>query len=308
MRSLDRRMMGAAMGATLGAAACLAPASAQAVADLVVVREASSVVFQSCDRGQPLATGQIAIKNVGDSRAKLRLGVLTRYTRSLLAVYVPEHLDIIDNARELSALDAQDQESIRFSLGANKVKRGRLGGALRASELEQPEAVVSRPSANVNVALETALDNALLDLEGLNPEEIVDLQRALRQAGFYRGRLDGVIGSGGRAAIRAFQSELGAPETGQLTLAQTEELSRRTNVSLVLVTSDTLPGPATSFAAASVVETAPTPAPARPARPARRDARRTEVTVYAVVDPYNLVQESDETNNLVAFTGVINCE
>ncbi|MBA2431371.1 MAG: peptidoglycan-binding protein [Chthoniobacterales bacterium] len=42
------------------------------------------------------------------------------------------------------------------------------------------------------------------------------VQQRLAAAGFYRGRIDGVIGSGTRAAIRAYQRANGLPGNGRI--------------------------------------------------------------------------------------------
>jgi hypothetical protein len=44
----------------------------------------------------------------------------------------------------------------------------------------------------------------------------VDVQRALRSHGYYYGSIDGVIGSGSRAAIRAYQRDRGLSITGRI--------------------------------------------------------------------------------------------
>ena len=46
-----------------------------------------------------------------------------------------------------------------------------------------------------------------------------ELQRALAQEGYYRGPIDGEIGSGSRAAIRAYQSDHGLEPTGRMDAA-----------------------------------------------------------------------------------------
>jgi peptidoglycan hydrolase-like protein with peptidoglycan-binding domain len=46
-----------------------------------------------------------------------------------------------------------------------------------------------------------------------------ELQRALSQEGYYRGPIDGDIGSGSRAAIRAYQSDHGLEPTGRIDAA-----------------------------------------------------------------------------------------
>jgi len=44
----------------------------------------------------------------------------------------------------------------------------------------------------------------------------VDVQRALRSRGYYYGSIDGVIGSGSRSAIRAYQRDRGLLVTGRI--------------------------------------------------------------------------------------------
>ncbi len=61
------------------------------------------------------------------------------------------------------------------------------------------------------------LDPALARAEEVPPH---DRQIALRELGHYGGAIDGLIGRGSRAGIRAFQRERGDPETGELTPEQ----------------------------------------------------------------------------------------
>jgi His-Xaa-Ser repeat protein HxsA len=44
----------------------------------------------------------------------------------------------------------------------------------------------------------------------------VDVQRALKRRGYYRGSIDGDIGPGSRSAIRAYQADRGLPVTGRI--------------------------------------------------------------------------------------------
>jgi hypothetical protein len=44
----------------------------------------------------------------------------------------------------------------------------------------------------------------------------VDVQRALRSRGYYYGSVDGIIGSGSRSAIRAYQRDRGLAITGRI--------------------------------------------------------------------------------------------
>ena len=44
----------------------------------------------------------------------------------------------------------------------------------------------------------------------------MDMQSSLADRGYYRGRIDGVIGNGTRRAVRAFQRDVGLPVTGRI--------------------------------------------------------------------------------------------
>lgn len=50
------------------------------------------------------------------------------------------------------------------------------------------------------------------------------VQSALASEGYYRGRIDGVIGSGSRSAIRAYQRQNGLPSTGRIDNSLLESL------------------------------------------------------------------------------------
>ena len=51
---------------------------------------------------------------------------------------------------------------------------------------------------------------------GYADELAADVQSALRRRGYYRGPIDGDIGPGSRAAIRAYQAERGLAVTGRI--------------------------------------------------------------------------------------------
>ena len=238
------------LGLLAGGWTALAADEARAKPDLVVNVADSTVTFGGCEQNEPLATGRIAIRNDGESRASMRLGVVTRFTRSMLAVYEPEHPDMVDYGKERTALDPKDQESVPFSVGERVVKKGRF--------------------ASVDAA------PAMLDTEALSADDKKLLQQALKDLKHYGGSIDGVLGRGYRAAVSAFQTELGEEATGALTAAQTAELSRKSGRKL-----------AGADAGSGV---------------------RVPVTIYAVVDPFNLVEESDEANNIAKFSGEIFCD
>ena len=50
--------------------------------------------------------------------------------------------------------------------------------------------------------------------ENYSPE--VDVQTALADLGYYNGPIDGIVGSGTRRAVRAFQRDKGLPVTGRI--------------------------------------------------------------------------------------------
>jgi hypothetical protein len=62
-------------------------------------------------------------------------------------------------------------------------------------------------------------------LEAVPDQKLVrEAQIALRDAGFYPGRIDGVMGPRTRAALREFQASQGLPQTGRLDTTTQREL------------------------------------------------------------------------------------
>lgn len=240
-------------GIVAGVSLCaLGGGIAVAQPDLVINVTDSEVRGVSCAKDSPLAAGRIAIKNIGTTRAVVKL--LDRATRSMLAVYVPENIDMIDKRTKGEQLDAFDQEGIQFEVGAGVDKRGRFFG---------------NPPARVSTAIPT--------VTGARPtDRIRAIQRALTNLGFDTKGIDGVFGSNTREAVSAYQRSQNAKATGQLTERQLDTLLDRQSPGSEIV----------------------------PASGARGVI---EVKLYAVVDPYNLVQESNEANNIVQFTVRIDC-
>lgn len=232
---------------TAGAMLALSQTPALAEADLVINVQDSVVQAGSCETSSPLATGRIAIKNQGTDTASL--GVTQRFTRSMLAVYVPENIDMIDKRTEREKLDPYDQEGVEFEVGAGVVKKGRSFGV---------------PS-NVSIIGTRALDGR---------DQNFAIQQALDRLGFDPGSIDGIIGNNTRSAIRLYQDSIGAARTGTLTTAQIDLLLQKAGVSVSSTTG-----------AQGIIS----------------------VTLYAVIDPYNLINESNEANNIWAFEVEIDC-
>lgn len=242
---------GAALTGAVAASISLVPASAFALPDLVINTADSYVQAGGCSKEQPIATGRIAIKNQGTDVADVN--VAERLTRSMLVVYVPESIDIIDKRPERSKLQPLDQQGIEFNLGEGKDKRGR--------NFTAPLASVANSSYQTSVqAGETdrirSIQNALLDL-GFNPQGV-----------------DGVIGGNTRSAIRDYQGSLGDARTGTLTPSQELELFKKSGVTV---------GSGTGAQGL------------------------TKVLIYIAVDPYNIVEETNEANNLWAVEVTIDC-
>ena len=228
-------------------ALALISSSAWALPDLIINTADSTVSSGSCDTNEPLASGRIAIKNQGESAAAL--GVTTRFTQTMLAIYVPENIDMMDTKQEREKLDPYDQEGIEFEIGRDVQKRSRFFG--------DP----SKKSASSSGSYSAT-------------ERILGIQKALAKLGYYEGSVDGVSGPNTRAAIQRFQSDQSASPTGRLKPAQLNLLFERTGISLEHVTGAT---------------------------------GKIRIGIYAVVDPYNLIAESNEANNIEYFSIEIDC-
>ncbi|KUO55403.1 MAG: hypothetical protein APF80_06000 [Alphaproteobacteria bacterium BRH_c36] len=229
------------------AAIAASTTAATALPDLVINTKDSYYQAGGCAKDEPVATGRVAIKNQGTDTADVN--VADRLTRSMLVVYVPENIDMVDKRPERQKLEPFDQQGIAFSVGAGIAKRGRNFTA---------------PAANT-------VSNSNYESSGTSFQSI---QRALLEVGFDPKGIDGVPGGNTRSAIRAFQASIGAAQTGSLSVSQQDELFRKSGVS------------ATNGTGAQ---------------------GETTVTVYVAVDPYNIVEESNEANNLWSFTVTVDC-
>ncbi len=223
---------------------------AYAQPDLIINAQDSRIYAGSCLTSEPLASGRIAIKNVGTEIAKLEI---TETFRSMLAVWVPENIDMIAKITERKSLKPLDQEGLAFEVGKGVLKKGRFFLSVSKNTLN---------SAQKQVA---------------NRQRTVAIQSALDKLGFDPKGIDGIIGRNTRAAIRAYQGDQNQRRTGFLTEAQYQKL-----LSDAGITGDVN---VTSGGARGV----------------------TKITLFAHVDPYNLIEESDEANNIRKFEVTIDC-
>ena len=90
----------------------------------------------------------------------------------------------------------------------------RASSGVPPSAVEPPSAVAVSPPALAETA--AAAEAAF----GLDRQDRVLIQRALRDLGFDPGPADGILGPGSRAAVRDYQAGAGAVSTGYLTRAQ----------------------------------------------------------------------------------------
>lgn len=82
----------------------------------------------------------------------------------------------------------------------------------------------SQPAQPVGPPTNGAATASMPTESKMSPENRRNVQQALLQRGFYRGPVDGNFGRGTRAAIRRFQSSIGARSTGYLTASEANRL------------------------------------------------------------------------------------
>lgn len=105
-----------------------------------------------------------------------------------------------------------------------------------------------------------------------------DIQGFLKSRG-YAVTVDGDWGAGSKRALKAFQENQSLKATG--------EWDAETQAAI-----DKIRGGATGLTIENVKD----------------EQGRTRVTVFAVVDPYNLIDESNERNNIITYTGYLACD
>lgn len=234
--------------AIMTAAITLTATKLYAKPDLVINQTDTRIYAGSCLTSEPLATGRIAIKNIGTQAAQLQI---TETFRSMLAVWVPENIDMIAKLTDRASLKPLDQEGLSFELAKGVLKKGRFFFSVSGKQLEQGRRQVT------------------------NRNRTATIQAALTKLGFDPKGIDGVMGSNTRTAIRAYQGDKGANRTGVLTAEQFAALVKEAGVEEY-----------ENITGAQGI---------------------TKVTIYAHVDPYNLIDESNEANNLKKFEVTIDC-
>ncbi|MEO1280876.1 MAG: peptidoglycan-binding protein [Pseudomonadota bacterium] len=104
------------------------------------------------------------------------------------------------------------------------------------------------------------------------------IQAFLKSRG-YALSVDGDWGSGSKRALKAFQANIGLDATGEWDRETAKQIEKLAGVS-------------------STVEYTNV----------KNDNGETRIRVFAVVDPYNLISESNEKNNVVSYEGYLKCD
>lgn len=108
--------------------------------------------------------------------------------------------------------------------------------------------------------------------------EIKEVQQFLKNRGYSIPKIDGVWGSGSKKALRNFQDQVGLAGKGEWNEATAQKITE-------------LSGKGGSSSSTIVNE--------------KDKQGRTKITVFAVVDPYNLIEESNENNNILPLIGYV---
>ena len=268
----------------IAAALILTPqiALAQALPDLVITTDSRIPLQGSCVKGEALWKGIIAIKNIGTGAAEfaprdaLAGGRADDYA---LVVYVPQNIDLIAKEHLRSKLEPLDQKGIEIKIGEDKQKRCRF--------YNQPPRIRNGSGRYDNVYNDDNYYRGPIT-SNTNAGRISALQRALISKGYSLPNygVDGDYGTETRTALRAYYRDKGdtSPYIGGITIS-------RVGLDRVL---DEL------GASVSVNDNAV-------ACTAGARSKDVSVTIYAVVDPYNQIDELNEANNSATFTVNMDC-
>lgn len=129
-------------------------------------------------------------------------------------------------------------------------------------------------------AFRAASGGGSFDPDILEDDEVYasKIQAFLKSRG-YAVAVDGDWGAGSRRALKAFQANLGLDATGEWDEDTASRIEKLAGVS-------------------STVEYTNV----------KNEDGETRIRVFAVVDPYNLIAESNEQNNVVAYEGYLKCD
>ena len=188
--------------------------------------------------------------------------------RSFLAVYNPENIDLIAKEKKRTKMEPREQRAIVVEVGRGKVKSGRNYNGVPGADGDGSS--YSGRFADVR--------------EDLSDDEVKTIQQFLTDRGYNVGGVDGAWGGKTTRALASFQ------KVAQL--SQTDGEWDAESGAAITKFLDSSGGGAVVSGPTNVKD----------------EDGKTRITVFAVVDPYNLIDESDESNNIVAYTGWLNCD
>jgi peptidoglycan hydrolase-like protein with peptidoglycan-binding domain len=167
----------------------------------------------------------IPLVEAGDPRAQLLVGRMYKDGRGVLQDYVQAHKWL-----NLAAAAGQPQAASLRDETARLMTPQQLAEAQSLAAQWQPRSGAAAggwtPPTAAGGAPATSSYGAIVPSAGgaLTPAEVRELQRALRDRGYYAKGVDGKVGAGTTAAIRHYQADAGLVVDGQPTLGLLEHI------------------------------------------------------------------------------------
>lgn len=150
---------------------------------------------------------------IGVSAAGLSVPFIARAELSPNTAWNKASLDHFDNSRRdlfashRSHSSHKSHGSHRSSSGGGSAVRRNSGSSTRRSNSTPSSSILPRSSSS---------SNPLLSAESFT-DTAKRVQRGLKAYGYYDGVIDGIIGKGSRAALKAFQKDYSLKVTGTIT-------------------------------------------------------------------------------------------
>jgi ABC-type branched-subunit amino acid transport system substrate-binding protein/peptidoglycan hydrolase-like protein with peptidoglycan-binding domain len=222
-------------------------------------------------------TGHIAFDTAGDvSTARL---VTAAVTEGLLQPVQARDLDLVAEQREeifaSAVFVAQLQQALKILGYYEGDVTGVFDEATAAAVAALQRDLGLPETGEFDAATEAALRERLGGQLDAFTGAVSDLQQALAELGFYDGPIDGRYSDATIAAVRAFQRDLGVPETGIIDVATLRAIYARGRATAAAATTTTTAPPpppppttaTTSPPAPAATTTAPPPATTTTAAP-----------------------------------------
>ncbi len=240
--------------------------------DLVIDASSTRISGGSLCQDDALFGGLVVIKNIGSVSADLRLDLVNSY----IAVYVPQHPDLIYKKTRKTAIRASESRSFVFEVGRGKRK------ARRAYQLFSQPAYTGGFPIEPNWLNKTAkYKSQIMEVQRM----LVHLAYDLENYGPNKDGVDGIWRNISTKALRRFQRNARLPiVNGKWNAATGDALVR-------------------------ISKREGYQSPVQPQKKGKKNplpAGKRQVTVFAVVDPFDRLDEADESNNLFSTVVTVN--